>query len=55
MSSGHGKQVEQAETAVASHPGLDTPELVSLAEYIQQTLPFNELSKEVLYLVICGY
>lgn len=30
-------------------PGLETPELVSIAEFIQQTLPFNELAPEILY------
>lgn len=30
------------------HPGLDTPELISLAEFIQQTRPFNELAEDIL-------
>ncbi|MEP5569545.1 MAG: DUF294 nucleotidyltransferase-like domain-containing protein [Halioglobus sp.] len=28
---------------------LDTPELVTIAEFIQQTLPFNELPEDILY------
>ena len=34
------------------YPGLDTPELISIAEFIQQTLPFNELPEELLFPVI---
>jgi CBS domain-containing protein len=33
-------------------PGLATPELVTIAEFIRQTLPFNELAPETLYPVI---
>lgn len=34
------------------YPGLETPELITIAEFIQQTLPFNELPDEALYPVI---
>ncbi len=34
------------------YPGLETPELITIAEFIQQTLPFNELPDETLYPVI---
>ena len=34
------------------YPGLETPELITIAEFIQQTLPFNELPEEILYPVI---
>ena len=33
-------------------PELDTPELVSLAEFIQQTLPFNALDEALLYPIV---
>ena len=33
-------------------PGLASPELVTIAEFIGQTLPFNELPRELLYPVI---
>ncbi len=35
-----------------SYPGLETPELITIAEFIQQTLPFNDLPQEILYPVI---
>ena len=43
------EQFVEIESHGVEHPGLDTPELVTIAEFIRQTLPFNELSAEVLY------
>lgn len=36
----------------AAHPGLQTPELITIAEFIQQTLPFNELPEATLFPII---
>ena len=33
-------------------PELETPELVSLAEFIQQMLPFNALDEALLYPIV---
>ena len=43
------EQFVDIETHGVEYPGLDTPELISIAEFIQQTLPFNELPEETLY------
>ena len=45
-------EIELSADTAATHPALDTPELVTLAEFIQQTLPFNDLSLDLLYPVI---
>ncbi|QFU75229.1 cyclic nucleotide-binding/CBS domain-containing protein [Halioglobus maricola] len=45
------RKAREADVGV-DHPGLDTPELISLAEFIQQTLPFNELAEEILYPIV---
>lgn len=42
----------EMESHGVEYPGLDTPELISIAEFIQQTLPFNELPEELLFPII---
>lgn len=46
------QQGADGESPAGAYPGLDTPELISIAEFIQQTLPFNELPEELLFPVI---
>ena len=43
------EQLLELESHGVEYPRLDTPELVTIAEFIQQTLPFNELAPEILY------
>ncbi len=45
-------QVLSAQESSEQSPALATPELVTIAEFIGQTLPFNELAAETLYPVI---
>ena len=54
MASEPNGQIPEMEAHGVEYPGLDTPELISIAEFIQQTLPFNELPEETLYPVISG-
>ncbi|TDG12132.1 cyclic nucleotide-binding/CBS domain-containing protein [Seongchinamella unica] len=42
----------QSENSREPFPGLDTPELVTIAEFIRQTLPFNDLAAELLCPVV---
>ena len=52
MSTENNQQTAAEDRNENRYPGLDTPELVTVAEFIQQTLPFNELPEEILYPVI---
>ena len=45
-------QIDGTQGLPGELPGLATPELVTIAEFIRQTLPFNELAPETLYPVI---
>lgn len=53
MANGTGNdQNLEIESHGVEYAALETPELVTLAEFIQQTLPFNELPPEILYPVV---
>lgn len=43
------EQLLELESHGVEYPRLDTPELITIAEFIRQTLPFNELAPEILY------
>jgi len=45
-------QSESGDGDEVSYPGLATPELITVAEFIGQTLPFNELPRETLYPIV---
>jgi CBS domain-containing protein len=52
MASDDREEILEMEAHGVEYPGLNTPELISIAEFIQQTLPFNELPEELLFPVI---
>lgn len=52
MASDDREEIREMEAHGVEYPGLETPELISIAEFIQQTLPFNELPEEFLFPVI---